>query len=309
MLLCPGEHMEIDRKGALDLMTVERLQKIKIEHEAWVRRLTGLEKARGTAVLRVIGDVRGVPVELTKATCAAAVVECEDRFPEFPLSFDEYGIEVDLRGIPGEISPAAGYWDAATGRLDEVLQHKQAEAVRTGRVRHVSVFAFARLPLLVRLGAALDDTTPVTVYERHRESQNWVWPSAEEAVAFAISSPAQAVGPEAVLLLNVSGSIQTVELPTEVAGLPHFTLEPANEIPRPGLLRSAAALAAFSDMVRTLFANIEATSKHLRRLHVFAALPMSAAVELGRIHVPHVHPDLSIYSREDDGYHFALELS
>ncbi len=42
MLLCRGEHNEIDRKGSLDLMTVERLRTIKREREAWIRRMTGL---------------------------------------------------------------------------------------------------------------------------------------------------------------------------------------------------------------------------------------------------------------------------
>jgi hypothetical protein len=312
LLLCPGEHMEIDRGGALDLMTVERLRKIKIDHESWVRRMTGLERARGTAVLRVIGDVHGVPVELTKATCADAVVECEDRFPEFPLSYDEYGVEIDLRGIPGEAAPGAEFWASASRRIDEVLQHKLADAVRgSGQVRHISVFAFARLPLLMHLGARLDDTTPVTVYDRHRDSQSWVWPSSDVRAAFATGWPERpAPGDEAVLVLNVSGSIQTGELPEDLAGLPRFEITATHTTPSPGILRSLGDLIEFSNTLRTLFATIEARDKHIRRLHVFAALPVSAAVELGRVHVPHVHPDLAIYSRESDGaYYYALEVS
>lgn len=312
MLLCPGEHMEIDRRGAFDLMTVERLRKIKIDHESWVRRMTGLERARGTAVLRVIGDVHGVPVELTKATCAEAVVQCEDRFPEFPLSYDEYGIEVDLRGIPGEGAPDAEFWAAASRRIDEVLQHKLADAVRgSGRVRHVSVFAFARLPLLTHLGARLDDTTPVTVYDRHRDSQSWVWPSSDTTAAFTTAWPERPIhGDEAVLVLNVSGSIQPHELPEAVAHLPRFEITATHTTPAPGILRSLGDLTGFSNALRTLFATVEARDKHIRRLHVFAALPVSAAVDLGRVHVSHVHPDLAIYSRESDGgYHYALEVS
>lgn len=309
MLVCAGEHMEIDRNGVTDLMTVERLRKIKVDHEAWVRRVTGLEKARGTAVVRVIGDVRGSAVELSKASCAEAVISCEERFPEFPLSFDEYGLEVDLRGIPGEVRADSTYWSAASAQIDEVLSHKLVGVVRDGRVRHVSVFAFARLPLLVHLGSALDDTTPVSVYERHRRSQSWVWPATASDVAFTFESPERPVSAhEAVLVLNVSGTIQPSELPAALAHLPRYTLAPKGATPSTTLVDSPVALEAFAQVVRELFATIEAHDKHVERLHVFAALPASAAVELGRAHVPHVHPKLAIHSREDAGYCFALEL-
>ena len=53
MLVCRDEHTELDRKGSLDVMTVEKLRAIKQDHEAWIFRMTGLDKGRGTAVLRM----------------------------------------------------------------------------------------------------------------------------------------------------------------------------------------------------------------------------------------------------------------
>lgn len=63
MLLCAGEHDEIDRAGSVDSLTVERLRKIKSDREDWGRRTTGLDRSRVTAVLRMIGSVRGNAVE------------------------------------------------------------------------------------------------------------------------------------------------------------------------------------------------------------------------------------------------------
>lgn len=108
MLLCRGEHNEIDRKGSLDVMTVERLRAIKLEREAWTRRVTGLDPKAGTTVIRIIGTVRGQQVELTKPTAAEAVISSEERFPDFPLSLHGDGFEIDLRHIPGECSST--YW-------------------------------------------------------------------------------------------------------------------------------------------------------------------------------------------------------
>src|SRR3954453_10991449 len=43
ILLCPSCHTEIDKRGALDLVTVEWLKEQKREHETRVREVTGLD--------------------------------------------------------------------------------------------------------------------------------------------------------------------------------------------------------------------------------------------------------------------------
>jgi hypothetical protein len=102
MLVCAGEHDEIDRRGALDILTVEKLRNIEREHEDWIRRVTGLDKNRNTVVLRMIGKVRGNAVELTRPTASDAILRSDERYPDFPLTFEQQGIEIDLRHIPAE---------------------------------------------------------------------------------------------------------------------------------------------------------------------------------------------------------------
>ena len=68
MLVCASEHDEIDRAGALDVLTVGKLKQIKQEHEDRIRHITGLDKNRRTVVLRVMGRIRGNEVELTRQT-------------------------------------------------------------------------------------------------------------------------------------------------------------------------------------------------------------------------------------------------
>jgi hypothetical protein len=314
MLVCAGEHDEIDRKGAVDTLTVERLRKIKHDHEDWIRRMTGLDRNRGTAVVRVIGAVRGNAVELSKPAASDAVLRSDDRFPDFPLSYEQYGFEIDLRHVPCEGSEA--YWTAAKAIIDDVIEHKLKEAVRREAVRHLSVFGFARLPLLVYLGSRLDDTYEVAIYQRHRATSGWAWPEDAAPIEFTVephpSAPAQSAGApasEAVLILNVSGTIQPDELPAKVASLPRFVLTPAGQTPGVDLISSPKALEAFTRSVRTLLSELEVTDKQMPALHIFAALPLSAAVALGRARDPHVHPPFVIYERTDGGYRPALEIS
>lgn len=308
MLVCAGEHQEIDRSGVLDVLTVQKLRKIKHDHEDWIRRVTGLDKNRRTVVLRMIGRIRGNEVELTKPTASDAVLRCDDRYPDFPLSFQQYGIEIDLRDLPGEASGGEGYWSAGMSKIDEVIDGRLGEGVRGEHVSHLSVFAFARLPLLVYLGSRLDDTFEVAIYQRHRRGETWVWPDGGQDVRFELDEPPQVHGDEANLVLNVSGTIHANEMPSEVAVLPAFVLRPDSGVPGTDTIATRASLEAFTASVRAALSAIEARNKHLRRLHVFGALPLSAAVALGRAHDPHVHPELIIHDRTGGQYRRALQI-
>ena len=311
VLLCPGEHGEIDREGAAETVDVERLRRMKRDHEEWIRRVVSLSRNRGTAVLRMIGQVRGRVVEISRPTASEAVVRCDERFPDFPLSFDNSGIEIDLRQFAGEDSADAAYWSACKAKIDEVVANKLNEAVATEHIRHLSVFAFARLPLLVYLVSKLDDAYPVRVYQRIRDTETWQWPGGP-TVEFALRMPNPLAGQGALLILNVSGSVADREIPERLRGLPRIVVEPVGATPEPDLVRSAESLAAFEACVRRTFAEIERSNKGLEILHVIAALPISAAVTLGRVRDPHVHPTLLIYDRarvpNGDYYVPAIEI-
>lgn len=312
MLLCRAEHNEIDRKGSLDLMTVERLRRIKHEREAWIRRMTGLSPQNGTAVIRLIGQVRGYEVELTKPTAAEAVIRSEERFPDFPLSLHGDGFEIDLRNVVGEEEAASTYWEQCKQQIDRILQRRLADALRDDAVQHLSVFGFARLPLLVYFGSRLDDTFAVTIYQRHRSTEAWNWPgSPVPGISFAVTSPQGLAedADEAVLVLNVSGSIQPEEFPAHLKKFPCWEIAPESMVPSVDVIDSLATLGAFITSLRSLLSTLEARHKRMRTLHVLAAVPVSAAVALGRVHDAHVHPKMAIYDRTDGRYTFALEIA
>src|SRR5581483_11574111 len=98
-------------------------------------------------------------------------------------------IEIDLRHIAGEATAGPEYYRMATARIDEVLEHKLGEGVGQEQIVHLSVFAFARLPLLIYLGAHLEDNVPTDIYQRHRATEAWEWPDPASDVGFHIDVP------------------------------------------------------------------------------------------------------------------------
>jgi hypothetical protein len=309
MLLCGDEHHEIDAAATLDIFAVERLRDLKQRHEDRIHHVTGLGEDRSTTVIRMIAPVRGRQVELTRATTAATVLTVADRFPRFLESYHRHGVEIDLRHVPGEAAAGPAYYETATARVDEVIGMLNG-GLTDDNVAHLSVFAFARIPLLAYLGSQLDDTIPTDIYQRHRVDESWKWSTTSPAAEFSLDvindvSPQR----EAVLVLNVSGTIQVDEIPHSLTGHMTYELVPNNITAGPDILRNRAALANFELRMRELLSSLEANAKTVRRLHVLPAIPLSAAVALGRIRDPQVHPAFLMYDRTDSGYEFALEIA
>lgn len=307
LLACESCHEEIDDQLVTGILDVARLTAIKAAHEQRIRHVTTLPDDQRSLVLRVVGKLRGEPVEVTPSTAAKTVID-SGRFPWFDLDRDRLGAEVDLRSLPGERTADEDYYRMACRAIDEVVETRLHDAIRSGDVRHVSVFAFARLPLLVYLGAKLEDNCTIEVYQRHRNTQQWAWNDEAEDHHFAVTADgALDVATEAVLILNVSGRIDPRQIPQQLAGLPLLVIAP-DATPGADVLASRGSLNAFCTAVRDLNATLDAV-KNVRRLHVIGALPPAAAVELGRLHDQHIHPALVVYSRtNDDTYLPALEI-
>ncbi|MBT3152734.1 SAVED domain-containing protein [Streptomyces sp. CHD11] len=319
-LACGECHAEIDDPVTLDMFTVQKLREAKRSHEERIKHVTGLGGDRRTVVLRMIGQLRGRPLELAQRTAVEAVLASSDRFPYFKLSYDRYGIEIDLRQLPGESSivedefggqsaPTAEYYSAAKYVIDQVVDNLLNDGLKKGHVEHVSVFAFARLPLLVYLGRKLGDGYGVDFYQRHQTTDSWVWPNVESPVDFTVDMPDVAAGVEAVLLASISGTVHENEIPDPLKRYPVFRIQPIDRTPSGGIIDSRATLENLRVTFRKFFGELEKRHKNIVRLHLFGALPISAAIALGRVRDPVIQPSIVTYDRVDYGsYRRALEI-
>ncbi|WP_353649728.1 SAVED domain-containing protein [Nakamurella sp. A5-74] len=309
MLLCDHEHDEIDKPGARDAFSVEQLLEMKQEHEDRVRLATEVGRDRATTPIRMVGRLRGRAMELDREGVARAVIAGAGRFARFAPA-TRNTLEIDLRNILGEEVPTEDYYRASRAMIDKQLAGLMA-SVAEGETTHISVFAWARIPLLVYLGSCLDDNVPVDVYQRHRSTDSWSWPQRATLEKFRVNVPVQgAAALEAVLLLNVSGTINPDEVPHELLSLPRFEITVDGATPGPDTISSVETLQRFQEACRQLLARLEHEGhKRVRWFHVLAAVPIAAAVEFGRVFVHEAHPGLKLYDRMDDGtYRLAFEI-
>ncbi len=313
LLTCAHCHNDIDKRNQAQRLDVNWLLKVKKDHEHRVLEATTLAANEKTVILRMVGHIRGASTEIGGLEAVAAINAAAGRSPVLSLDPSRAGPEIDLRSLPGEDDPIASlYYETACSRITQVLTERLQPAVERGEVQHLSVFGFARLPLLVYFGARLDDTISTEIYQRHRSTESWAWGNNGNGLRFdhrPVNEVRHSRASEAVLVANVSGTVDQDMIPAELVGLPRFAIEPRSGEPHRDAISTRASRDSFQDSLTRLLGHIEAKHKRIATLHVFAAAPVCAAIILGRSIGWGFHPNLVVYDHAGDKYQRALEVS
>lgn len=314
MLLCYDQHRVIDNRSMWDVFDADTLRAMKRTHERRIKQLTALHDEERTTVLRMVGNLHGAGVELSPRTVATTLL-ADGRYPDYALlGVDEY--EIDLRTLPGEPDGRPGYWAGARDLVEDRLRRLTGH-IGKENIRHLSVFAIARVPLLITLGTLLDDTVPTVIYPKRRGGdEGWGWSLDADADAddvdfehFRLRAGTDPL--RAAVLFSVSGTVDPTRLPAAVDGATVYELRPGGVTPNPDLIRSQTSLDRFGAAWRVLLAELEREHPGLPAIDVFAAVPVTAAVTVGRGLMRAAHPPLRIYDRDtrNDRYEFALETA
>jgi hypothetical protein len=284
MLACSGCHNEIDQLLVAGLLDADFLRSRKTEHENTIRHQTGLVRSARTVILRVSGYIRGGAMELARDNAVEAVIKSAGRWPLLLDSFDQQAVEIDLRDIDGETDATQTYYAAATAKVDSALANRVHPGMRANDISHLSVFAIARIPLLVHLGAKLDDGIPTDIYQRHRHTDSWIWQTEDAGTTFRNTEVRAGAADltNAALITNLSGTTPLSDLPRDLDNAAVFVINPDRPAAE-DLFASREVLARFDAVVRDFFTRLESTHKQVARIHLFGALPLSAAVTFGRV--------------------------
>jgi hypothetical protein len=295
MLLCRKHHRVVDR--LIDEHGVEGLRAMKREHEERVRLLTSLTEDASSVVVRMSGGIRGAPVEIPREAVRTAML-ADERFPRFSAALAGEDLEIDLRKLPGE--EESDYWKAGERMIAE-----QTARLREAQesVRHVSVFALARLPLLVALGFHLDDKIPVTVYPRVRSGSGdgkWGFDDRATPTAFVLSRIADGQTDEVALSVSLTGPIGDDVL-SHAAGQSVYEIEPDGIAHSRDLFSTRESLDEFAESYHRFLALVEREHPACKEIAVYLACPAPAAVQIGRGLMRGVQPRLALYDRSTSG--------
>jgi len=299
MLVCHQCHRKMDQEKDGGRYSAQLLQQMKAEHERRIEIVTGIDVNRRSHVVLYGANVGDHSSPLSFRATASRLFP--DRFPA-----EDQAIELGMVNSM-LVDRDKEFWRAEYRQLVRTFASRVKERLAAGEIEHLSLFALAPQPLLILLGSLLTDIPQADVFQLMREPQGWGWDSEGGPAGFSLIEPEAATGPPA-LILSLSATVHEDRV-TAVLGpeatLWHVTVpEPHNDF-----LRTRGQVREFRQLMRRALDQIKAAHGQNALLHVFPAMPVSLAVELGRIHMPKADLMLRIYDQQRErGFTPALDV-
>jgi hypothetical protein len=275
MLTCRRHGKLIDDKAQEEAYPEELLLAYKHEHELRVHLATANVEDAQTHVLILQVPVDRQNVVISPADAHRAIQ------PKYPA--DEHPTVIDLSGTR-LLAEGKAFFTLMAESIKQQIQELLTRRAGALRTHSLSVFAIAPIPLLIHAGHCLGDIQRIELYQRHRDTQDWIWKEDEDVQAFyEVAQSGMLTTQECpiALVFSISGQVSR-ELITQALGAEPFLYEiRARELGR-DFLRSRKRLELFSYEVRNAIVALHDAHAQRRPIHVFAALPAPMAIEFGR---------------------------
>ncbi|MCZ6655532.1 MAG: SAVED domain-containing protein [Planctomycetota bacterium] len=285
MLLCPECHKLVDDNP--DQYSANTLRKQKKSHEDRIFMLTDTKPDRHTVAVTLKAMVGGQTVSISLPQIQEAVA------PRYVGTRDVVGI--DLTAI--QDSPRADYWSVATQAIREKTRTLYDQHFENGPARHVSVFGLAPIPLLVFLGTCLTNKVPTSLFQRHRDTEDWTWKNKGAVVNYKTRILRKGTEPTSVaIVLSLSGRVGHSDLPKAIdERFTVYEISIAGRKPTPRFLEVESSLHAFRDEFMLAMRSIVTEHNGIKKIHVFPAVPAPIAIAVGRDLMPKRDPALVVY--------------
>jgi hypothetical protein len=297
MLACDKHHRLIDKEQVKE-HPVQRLQEMKQKHEERIDLLGSLMPEKQSHVLLYGANIgqQSAPLSAKSAT--------EAMLPEW-YPAESQPLEIGLRNS-SITDKTAEYWQLERAHLEGKIGQQLRPRLAQGSIRHLSIFAIAPQPLLILLGTLLSDIPAAEVYQRHREPPSWKWTNGSEGFAYEIREPSEIAGPPA-LVFSLSATITDERIRIVIPNASIWRI--SIPVPHNDFLKTRQQASDFRAFMRRVMDRIKARHGQDATIHIFPAMPVALAVELGRIRMPKADLPFAIYDEDRSGGGFRHALS
>lgn len=304
ILVCQKHHAVFDNRELVEKYPKELLLAFKKQHEEHVYELTGCRPDKRTRVIRVLARIGSEMVSASYSQICSALL-AQGRFPR-----EKEVTDIDLTQHPSGDSHS--FLEYATEIIRKNARSAyEAEGLNGGEIGHVSVFAIGSIPLLVYLGSQLSNKVPTDLYQRHRDTQDWLWSPEPGNARYVQRLVREGTDRSLVaLILSLSGKLTIDQLP-ELEGFYIYEITLDGQLPSTDFLRSKSDLDGFRSQFQEFLGLIRSEHSSATVIHLFPAVPAPVAVTCGRELLHKIPPSLNIYDRDrgSGGFRFVMEVS
>ncbi|MDD3344740.1 MAG: SAVED domain-containing protein [Sulfurospirillaceae bacterium] len=285
MLMCHECHVKIDYNE--NKYPASLLQNWKQKHELKVYITTGIDISKKSLVVFYGANI-GEQKSLIQKN-EAIVAMFPDKYPahENPI----------LLSMNSELKDHdKDFWNTELKHLEAIFTKYIEPKIDEKDPGDFSIFAMAPMPLLIKLGSLFTDKISVDTYQPIREPQTWRWQEEPKDFEFILTNDEE-YHHEPVLIFSLSGKVSRDRI-YEVTGkgVNIWEVTVPDNFLHNDFMRSKSQLSLFRKEIRKLMVKIN--EKHPKKpLKIFPAMPISCAIELGRVRMPKSDMQWIIYDQ------------
>lgn len=293
MLACYDCHSRIDRNGKNNVYTTDQLRAMKREHEARIELIYSANGVKDSLPIIMCFPVgTHVPIiDLREVHYAMLENSGYTRFPvDKHIHIDKADFDV--------LDSSSDFWPRAEKVLVDLYERRIHPAITAkNSPAHLTIAAFAPIPMLMKLGALVGDKTEATVLDLPGE--RWLWDKHADCLApqFTYNVPE-------TLPREVSAVISISNVAVQPTGIP--VVEFRAVYPDRGIIRTAAHVKEFRRQFNSFLMRL--VSAGARILHLYPATPLCASVEIGRMLLPKTFEEVHVWEWQAPTWKQTLQL-
>ena len=285
MLLCDTHHRLVDRVE-IENHPEEVLLLMKKEHEDRIDLITGIHHNLKSEIIIYKASIGNNPVMMTYDSLKEFVIP--EKYPARNAATDlslSNSTSVDSRKT---------FWELQLENLDDQFKDQILPKVRKSELSHLSLFAMAPIPLLIKLGTYLNDIQQLDVRQKRRNPDTWKFDDDLHTDYNILLAPD--VKRHVALKIELSDSI-TDERIVKVLGEDVSIYSINIENPDNDFVKSRKQIIEFGEKMKEAFREIKKIHGQDMVLNVFPAMPISLAVQLGRVWMPKADLSMRIFDQ------------
>lgn len=296
MLMCSDHHKLID-DNEKDY-TVERLKEMKRKHEERIENLCKLFYVPKTELLLLSSPIKGKhEVEIKVNQAADAVIP--DKQPA-----SNYGIALNISSAYDYKSPE--YWNDCVLQLNKrFISTVKNPFIENGKP-DFSVFAIAPIPLIIKFGELLGDKLPCDVFQKYRNPDTWKWQSDSLMNSFSVTwNEYDSENNDVALVLSLTNAIEL----ERVFAVQKYKAVCQIQASVLGVdcIKSKLDLSEFWHTYQSVCDEVLNRFGRNCNIHIYPAIPVSAAFELGRRFMQGTYPAITVFD-ECNGFFETIKI-
>jgi hypothetical protein len=289
MLMCDEHHRRIDREDK-EGHPVELLQHMKQGHEAEMVRLTSMMPEQRSHVILYGARIGDHEAPLSYKRSALALKD-SGRYPASTTPIKLGMVKSN------EDDSAQTYWDMQIRQLERAFNGDVKPLINDHEIQHFSVFGLAPQPLLIKLGVLLADINSVAVFQKHRVPDTWAWQGDQNLQEFKLKEPTNK-SQTPVLIISLSATISNDRI-FQVLGSDISIWTITIDNPNNDCIKCSSQLDEFGRLAHATMDKIKIAHGQDSELHVCPAMPVSTAIEFGKIWMLKADLPLIIYDQNN----------